>query len=390
MSAGRISVTDQGARVYIQNTLQRETRTHDLRPLHVLVCPDQPDWAFDNIARNIARYAGVNRVSKLYMRDVIGNEQRLFETIFLQRIDLCHIFWREDLFYLLNPVTLSNTALRMGFDDDMMAKAVNGCAFTTSVYDHLFTGPDEIRERRQGFALADGYTVSSAKLHDIYSAQPDIPPPDGIIADGVDTDQFCPLRATWETDDPLTIGWVGNSAWGRMSSGPDVKGFSRVFEPMMAELRKRGYRVEAKVADPQIKRIDFEDMPGFYRQLDLFVCTSAIEGTPNPLLEAMACGIPVVSTDVGIVPEVFGERQKRFIVPQADPGRFADAVGELINDAGLRRALGEENRQMTLDWSWEKQTRHWWPFWHDVVRRTMDPRNATRREICLRALAHVS
>ncbi|WZB73295.1 glycosyltransferase family 4 protein [Achromobacter xylosoxidans] len=44
-------------------------------------------------------------------------------------------------------------------------------------------------------------------------------------------------------------------------------------------------------------------MPAYYNSLDLYVCPSAIEGTPNPVLEAMACGVPVISTDVGIVPK---------------------------------------------------------------------------------------
>ena len=56
--------------------------------------------------------------------------------------------------------------------------------------------------------------------------------------------------------------------------------------------------------------IAHEDMPEYYNGIDIYVCTSRTEGTPNTVLEAMACGVPVISTDVGIVPEVFGEKQK--------------------------------------------------------------------------------
>lgn len=365
----------------------REQR-HEVQPLHVLVCPDRPSWAFDNIAGNIARYAGRNTLSKLYMQDVIGNEHRFFETIFLKRIDLCHIFWREDMFYLLNPHTIDKAARHLGIDYDTTVRAINSCAFTTSIYDHLFSSRAEIQQRRQGFAMTDGYTVSSAKLQTIYSSEPDLPAPDIVIPDGVDTEHFSPSATERDGSDILAIGWVGNSAWGRHTDGyADTKGYQRLFRPTMSELQSRGFPVEPRVADPQVRRVNFEDMPDFYRQLDVYLCTSAMEGTPNPVLEAMACGIPVVSTDVGIVPEVFGDLQKRFIIEQPTAEKFADAVSELVNDEHLRRAIAKENRSRALEWSWEIKTRDWWPFWGRVMMRTMEPRNAIRREFCFRATA---
>jgi hypothetical protein len=51
---------------------------HRYPPIHVLLCPDQPSRAFDNIATNIARFAGPNKISKLFMQDVIGNETQFF------------------------------------------------------------------------------------------------------------------------------------------------------------------------------------------------------------------------------------------------------------------------------------------------------------------------
>jgi glycosyltransferase involved in cell wall biosynthesis len=357
------------------------------QPLHVLVCPDTRTWAFDNIANNISRHAGHNRISKLYMSDVIGNERLFFETIFLKRIDLCHIFWREDFFHLFHPHTMASAASQLGLDYDSMVRAINSCAFTTSVYDHLFSASQDIQSRRAGFALIDGYTVSSEKLRSIYASEPDIPVPDIVIPDGVDAERFSPSPTTRETNDVPIVGWVGNSAWGTQAQEVDVKGYRRLFEPTILELAARGCAVEPKVADPQINRIPFEEMPDFYRQLDVFICTSAMEGTPNPVLEAMACGVPVISTDVGIVPEIFGREQKRFIIDDPSPGNFADAVETLLHDEKLLRIISHENRAQALSWTWEIKTRDWWPFWERVVRRTMEPRNAIRREIYLRSLA---
>lgn len=370
------------ARVQFHKKTKTGNQRKSARPLHVLVCPDQPSWAFDNIADNIALYAGHNRISKLYMQDVIGNEHLFFEAIFLKRIDLCHVFWREDLFYLLHPHTITKAGQHLGLDYETMVRAINSCAFTTSVYDHLFTEEADIRKRRSIFSLIDGYTVSSGKLEKLYSNVPGLPPPDITIPDGVDTVHFSPRGKSRGEKGLWSVGWVGNSAWGKQSQGFDVKGYQRIFRPMMTALQADGFAVEESVADPQIKRIAFEDMPEFYRQLDVFVCTSVMEGTPNPVLEAMACGIPVVSSDVGIVTEAVGPKQKRFVVENLQVDNFVQAVAELLQDGQLREDLGAENRQQAQAWSWETKTKDWWPFWISVVERAMEPRNAIRRELC--------
>lgn len=351
--------------------------------LHVLVCPDRPQWAFDNIAKNIALYAGPNRLSKLYMIDVLNKEHLFFEALLSKRIDICHIFWREDLFFLLHPSTIAKAAMHFGLDYRTLVKAINNCAFTTSVYDHLFSSDDEMQARRNYFAVIDGYTVASEKLFSIYDRQPDFPPPDAIITDGVDVEHFSPADKRADETGTFKIGWVGNSAWGNRADIVDVKGYHRWFEPMFAELLARGLDVEKRVADPQIRRIPFEEMPDFYRDLDVFVCTSAMEGTPNTVLEAMACGIPIVSTDVGIVPMAFGAAQKEFIVQDPNATKLADAVSRLLGDAGLRRRISRENRSASTNWSWKTKTRDWWPFWEATVRRSMTGRAAIRREMYL-------
>lgn len=351
--------------------------------LHILICPDRPQWAFDNIANNIATFAGPNRLSKLYMRDVLNNDHLFFEALLSKRIDLCHVFWREDLFYLLHPRTIANSAAHLNLDYRTMVKAINNCAFTTSVYDHLFSSADDIQERRDRFSLIDGYTVSSSKLHTVYSSQPDFPQPDAVITDGVDTKHFSPAAEKKSKSLTLKIGWAGNSGWGNQSSILDVKGYKRLFEPLVAELQQRGVAIECKVADPQIERIPFAQMPDFYRDLDVFVCTSSMEGTPNTVLEAMSCGIPVVSTDVGIVPMAFGPLQRQFIIGLPTPGNLADAVFDLLSNPDLRSKISEENRRVALNWSWELKTRDWWPFWENTVRQSMSGRSAIRREMYL-------
>ena len=79
-------------------------------------------------------------------------------------------------------------------------------------------------------------------------------------------------------------------------------------------------------------------MAEFYRGCDGFVFTSEIEGFGLPPLEAMACGVPVLTTDCGGVRE-YANDQNAVIVPTKDAAALTDAIRRLINDAELRENL---------------------------------------------------
>jgi glycosyltransferase involved in cell wall biosynthesis len=93
-------------------------------------------------------------------------------------------------------------------------------------------------------------------------------------------------------------------------------------------------------------RVVFEghrsDTPALYARFDIFALSSDTEQMPLSVIEAMASGLPVVSTDVGDVKLMVGDSNTRFITPLTDTA-LADALTSLAGDRGLRQRLGADN-----------------------------------------------
>jgi glycosyltransferase involved in cell wall biosynthesis len=92
-------------------------------------------------------------------------------------------------------------------------------------------------------------------------------------------------------------------------------------------------------------------LPPLYGQADIFVLPSLSEGMPNAVLEAMACGLPIITTDTGGTMELIGDNG--IVVPKQTPSAIADAVIRLARNDGLRRAMGRHSRTIAETHLWE-------------------------------------
>ena len=87
-----------------------------------------------------------------------------------------------------------------------------------------------------------------------------------------------------------------------------------------------------------------EDVPDLLSAADIFVLASKYEGYPIAVMEALSMGLPVVSTDVGGVPDTLEEGVQGLLVPPGDPGQLAAAIQRLIGDPALRTRMSEAAR----------------------------------------------
>ena len=101
-----------------------------------------------------------------------------------------------------------------------------------------------------------------------------------------------------------------------------------------------------------VSNVDHETIVALYAESTVAVVPSLYEGFGLPAVEAMACGIPLVSSDGGALPEVVGDAG--VVVPAGDHLALANALTELLSDANAREALGTKARaRVEAHFSWD-------------------------------------
>lgn len=103
-----------------------------------------------------------------------------------------------------------------------------------------------------------------------------------------------------------------------------------------------------------VPRLDREGIRCALRDADAFVFPSLSEGFSLALLEALAAGLPVVCTPAGAATDMLRPGLDALVVPLADPGALARAMAQLVEDAGLRRRLGQAGAAVADRYTWTK------------------------------------
>jgi len=151
--------------------------------------------------------------------------------------------------------------------------------------------------------------------------------------DGVDCELFAP---NYKPHDGLVVGFCGRIDM-------PVKRYEVIKAGVaLAQQHEPSISLKVRAFDG---RIPHEKMPDWYAGIDMLICASRNEGTPNPVLEACAMGLPVISTPVGLVPEINAHGARIRMLPEdPEPEDIAPAILAYRN-AKRRTQDGNRNRK---------------------------------------------
>jgi glycosyltransferase involved in cell wall biosynthesis len=106
-------------------------------------------------------------------------------------------------------------------------------------------------------------------------------------------------------------------------------------------------------------RVGHERVVELYEAADIFLNGSEIDNQPLSLLEAFACGLPVVTTDAGGIPDMVTTEETALVVPRGDFNQLAGCALRLLDDVALAQRLIEQARDECRKYDWSTVRRQW-------------------------------
>ncbi len=167
-----------------------------------------------------------------------------------------------------------------------------------------------------------------------------------VLSNNVDTDLFKPIIVEKKPHSLLFIG--------RIEKEKNLESLVRALAGLESELDIIGGGSQAgslkKIAEELKVKVNFlgrisnDNLPVIINNHEVFILPSLYEGNPKVLLEAMACGVPVIGTNVRGINSIIKHGENGFLC-EASPESIRQAVIELQNDANLRKILGDYARR---------------------------------------------
>jgi glycosyltransferase involved in cell wall biosynthesis len=310
-----------------------------IRPL-VLCVVDRPGWAHDRKTDALARQlrggsAGGYEIVKRYQADLSADDLARADGVLLY-------YWHQA--ERLRPLRAALQRLRGRL-------MIGICSHVELEEEWRTPGLAALAE------LAGAVFVNNRLLLDEFG--PELRMPVYYTPNGVDTEFFRPAPAPRPPSPTLRVGWAGSLD----NQGAEHRGVHECIAPAVAAVPG----AELCLAVREERWRNPEEMLAFYRSLDVYVCASRSEGTPNPCLEAAACGVPLITTPVGNMPELIRDGENGFFVERNVAG-LTEKLARLHADPDLRHRLGKAARATVVEsWDWRRQAARYAAMFRDVL-----------------------
>ena len=198
-----------------------------------------------------------------------------------------------------------------------------------------------------------------------------------VIPNGVDLERFTPPEESFGGTRPLRLITVGRlSATKRLpvliemveslrKEGGDVQLTIVGGGALEGELRRRISHERFRQVVTMTGRCDADQMPEMYRRHDVYVSASAQEGMSNAMLEAMASGLPIVTTRCEGVDELIADNG--LVVDEASPEALARAIAAFVSDGPRLRAMSTAARRQAERFTWRSVAERYLELYERIV-----------------------
>ncbi|RMA57994.1 glycosyltransferase family 4 protein [Ulvibacter antarcticus] len=164
-----------------------------------------------------------------------------------------------------------------------------------------------------------------------------------------------------------------------------VRSFTEIYNPLLALdvvelLQKKGIDVSLTMVGPEKdgslekceKEVEKRNLPVTFtgklkksewlllsEDHDIFINTTNFDNTPVSVIEAMALGLPVISTNVGGIPHLISDKQTGILVPPNDSAAIEKAINQLLNEPDLGLTISKNARKSIETFDWQKVKVRW-------------------------------
>jgi len=291
----------------------------------VLIVYDVPDWAYHHQAKAMAKYAPPDFEVVVSNRYQQALKFRDFDLIFFMPFNHIAKVREYCLQNKKRAVIVTYFSLGWGYANDWL---------------------------KEPLELADMVVINNLGMWEKSGRLPKT----YYIPNGVDLDIFN-IRRPVEQRAPKVL-WTGSTFHRK------IKGYDDIILPLKELLARRSVEMDIRLINSENKvKYSLPQMAQWYNSGTVYVVASLSEGTPNPALEAAACGCAVVATPVGNMPELIQPGFNGFLV-RWQPEEFAQAV-----QAALERQnqLSRNMRRTIADWSWDKRSAEYYRLFRQLI-----------------------
>ena len=311
----------------------------------ILLIADKRGWAYDSIAKSLIKYNNDSDLilSLNYIKNNNFNlkkEWKKYDLIFFMGWQLLFDFngkkIKEKYNYIDKNKIITGVHSHRSWDNGKTKPGYFPLPDSVLV-NHLnkYAGINFVSRRLYQIFLEAGLKNSACTLN------------------GVDTEIFRPQDKNKILSSKLTIGFSG------AFKHDELKGLSKYIVPAVELLDD----VELKVAISEDgNHLDYSNMPDYYNSIDIYICASSSEGFSLSVLEASACGVPILSTRVGGNEDLIVDRINGYYIDRSVED-ISTKINKLKSTKDIIEQYGKNNRSIVEQfWSWKIRVKCWIAF----------------------------